>query len=341
MRTHLQGLLETRLKLEHQDAKGQGNLSPVSRPVFITGMPRSGSTFLHELLMQEHALRAPCVWEVLSATTASRPDRGWSDSRVWRTALCLWFFRLLVPGADTVYPMRARTPQECVAIHSHTFLSEEFNSSCFIPSYANFLRSTDLSPAYAWQKRFLQRLQCNRPEARWVLKSPDHARSMEALFAVFPDALVIHTHRNPLESLRSTIHLTEVLRRLYARPQNLETLAECEAQNLAFGAARIMQFRDNHPELANHFVDVNYSELAANPLATVRRVLRHFDIPLPTEAVRRIERMSRCRSAYKGRRAARSLTDMGLDMGSCKSLFSDYCRRFGISFGRAGVNQAQ
>ena len=81
------------------------------------------------------------------------------DPRVRKAEACLWWFRRLAPGADAVYPMRARTPHECVAIHSYTLLSEEFALMCPIPSYEAFLRTANLGPAYGWQKRFLQHLQ--------------------------------------------------------------------------------------------------------------------------------------------------------------------------------------
>lgn len=340
MRIHLQGILDARLKVARlygaQDKALEA--SPILPPIFITGMPRSGSTFLHELLAQDSTLRAPRVWEVMSPADAVPPDRGWRDTRVWRAAWCLWWFRRLAPGADAVYPMRARTPHECVAVQSYTLLSEEFVSTCRIPSYETFLRSADLRPAYAWQKRFLQLLQSQRPGTRWVLKSPDHVRGLEALFSVFPDALIIQTHRNPLESLRSSIQLTEVLHTLYGRPRNRDELARHEAQNLAWSMDRLIQFRDQHPELAARFVDVNYSELAEDPLRVVRLIYAHFDLPLPDDSFARMQQLARNRSAYKGHRSAPTLAEVGLNPRAQLRLFGEYCRRFGISGGAAGVN---
>jgi hypothetical protein len=331
MRIHLHGLLAGRLRLAaRRHTRVHDSQTPSAPPIFITGMPRSGSTFLHELIVQDPALRAPRVWEVLSATSATRPDRGRLDWRVWRAALYLWLFRRLAPLADDVYPLRARTPQECVAMHSFTFLSEEFISTCHVPSYEAFLRSTDLRPAYAWERNFLELLQAGRSQARWVLKSPDHVRGLDALFAVFPDALVVQTHRSPLESLRSAIQLTEVLRGLYGRPQSRDRLAERETQNMVWSVERVIQFRDQHPELANRFVDVGYSELAADPLKVARRVFRQFEMPLSGDTLRRMEQMARSRSAYKGRRTAPTLAEMGVDPPAHQRLFTEYCRRFGI-----------
>ncbi len=340
MKFHLQGLLTARLKMAARCESQSENFvnSPAPPPIFITGMPRSGSTFLHELLTQDPSLRAPRVWEVMSPAEADEPDRGWRDSRVWQAAWCLWWFRRLAPRADAVYPMRARTPHECVAIQSYTFLSEEFISTCHVPAYETFLRSTDLRPAYAWQKRFLNFLQSGRPPTRWILKSPDHVRGLEELFSVFPDALIIQTHRNPLESLRSSIQLTEVLHRLYARPQPREKLAEREARTLAWNVERVIQFRDEHPELASRFVDVNYSELTRDPVAVVRRVYRQFEMPLSEGTISNIQRIARGRSAYKGRRTAPTLVETGLDPRAQGKSFGEYCRRFGISGGPAGAS---
>lgn len=340
MKIHLQGILSTRLRLAGQLAQNEENpeASPELPPIFITGMPRSGSTFLHELLIQDSALRAPRVWEVISPATAAEPDRGWRDARVWRAAFCLWWFRRLAPKADAVYPMRARTPHECVAIQSYTLLSEEFISTCHVPTYEAFLRCADLSPAYLWEKRFLRLLQSRQPNARWVLKSPDHVRGLEALFSVFPDALVVQTHRNPLDSLRSSIHLTEVLQGLYGRPQSRELLADREAKNLSWNMRRLIRFRDEHPELANRFIDVNYSELSNDPLSVVRRIFRQFEMPLSNETLARMQQLARNRSAYKGRRMAPTLAEVKMNPRTQLILFGEYCRRFGIPGGPAGVN---
>jgi LPS sulfotransferase NodH len=343
MSIHLNGILEARLKLARQlDACAREPADPpAAPPIFITGMPRSGSTFLHELLVQDPALRAPCVWEVMAPADAAQPDRGWYDLRAWRAAWNLWWFRRLAPQADAVYPVRARTPQECVAIQSYTLLSEEFVSTCHVPAYEAFLRSADLRPAYLWQKRFLQFLHCNRPAARWVLKSPDHVRGLEALFSVFPDALVIQTHRNPLDSLRSSIQLIEVLHGLYERPQTREWLAERESHNLAWGVDRLMQFRGEHPELAKRFADVSYSDLAADPLRVVRRIYSQFEMPLTANTIERMRRLAGGRSAYRGRQTAPTLAEVGLDPLAQLKRFSEYCRIFGLSGASAGGNGGQ
>jgi hypothetical protein len=339
MRVHLRGLLETRLRLA-EVWRGQPEAmasSPIRRPVFITGMPRSGSTFLHELLAQDPDNRAPRVWEVMFPIPAAAPEQLARDPRVRKAAACLWWFRRLAPQADEVFPMRACTPHECVAIHSYTLLSEEFISSCRIPGYEAFLRAADLRPAYVWQRRFLQHLQLRSPARRWVLKSPDHVYGLEELFAVFPDAVVIQTHRNPLEVLKSSCQLTEVLQGLFARPGKREQLGARESRVLAESMERFMRFRDAHPKLADRFIDVTYTELVSDPLATVRRIYQGLDLPLTEAAVERMRGLVSARSRYQNRHAAARLAELGLHVPAEARRFEQYCSRFGVPWQQAGL----
>jgi hypothetical protein len=114
-------------------------------------------------------------------------------------------------------------------------------------------------------------------------------------------------------------------------------MAENEVISLAATIERVIRFRDNNPELRDRFIDVNYSELVAAPLKVVHRISSRFGIPLSTTANASIEQLARSRSPYKGRRTAQAL-EPGLSLRSQLSLFKEYCHRFGIPSGLAGVN---
>jgi hypothetical protein len=333
MHLHLRDLLETRLRLAalwHGKTEALA-ASPIERPIFITGMPRSGSTFLHELLAEDPVNRAPRVWEVMFPIRESGARPRWRDVRIARAAACLWWFRRLAPKVDAVYPMRSCTPHECVAIHSYSFSSEEFISTCEVPSYETFLRNSDLRPAYAWERRLLQHLQVGCPTRRWVLKSPDHAHSLEELFAIFPDALIVQTHRNPLEVLNSSCQLAQVLRRLYGKPGNHEEVMAHESKVLADGLRRLIRFRDAHPELDDRFVDVTYNDVVADPLAVIRRVYQQFRLPLSQVAADRMRRLAGARTRYPKPRAGGALRELGSHAAAELVRFEQYCARFGIS----------
>jgi len=254
---------------------------------------------------------------------------GRSDLRAMRAATRLWCFRRLAPGADSVHPLRASTPQECVAIQSYTLLSEEFVATCNVPSYEAFLHSTDLRPAYSWQRRFLQYLQ-SRDQTRWILKSPDHVYSLEELFAVFPDAVVIQTHRNPLKVLRSSTQLVAVLHGLFARRIDAERIARREARVMADAIDRSTRFRDTHPELAHRFIDVRYTELVADPLAVVWQIYHQLQIDLTDCAAERMRRLAASRSRYPKKLGSPALAELGLDVLAEARRFERYCFRFRV-----------
>lgn len=341
IRIHLLDLLKTRLRLV-AFWKAQAENSEVARiekPVFIVGMPRSGSTFLHELLAESPEHRAPRVWEVMYPVALGRETPSDPGRRIRKTALCLWWFRRLAPRADAVYPMRAMTPHECVAIHSYTFLSEEFIATCRIPAYEAFLRRTDLTPAYTFQKRFLQHLQLDRPGQRWVLKSPDHVHGLEELFAIFPDAVIVQTHRNPLEVIKSSADLTQVLRGLYGPSGDPEEIRAREARLLGEGTERFLQFRDSHPELSDRFIDVRYTDLISSPAATVEQICENIKSPLTEQARERIRQLALSRSRYGGHRASEERTKLRLATAADTRRFERYCSRYGLPFQEAGLHQ--
>ena len=170
-----------------------------------------------------------------------------------------------------------------------------------------------------------------------MLKSPDHVYGLEAIFAAFPDAVVIQTHRNPLAVLKSSCQLTEVLQGLFTRPGNREQLGAHESRVLAESMERFMQFRDAHPELADRFLDVTYTDLVADPLATVRRIYRGLDIPLTEVAAERMRHLVSARSRYQNRHTAAKLAELGLPVRSQARRFEQYCARFGVPWQQAGL----
>jgi hypothetical protein len=229
--------------------------------------------------------------------------------------------------------MRARTPHECVAIHSYALMSEEFVSTGRIPTYEAFLHAADLGPVYHWQKLFLQYLQLGCPKSRWVLKSPDHVYGMDKLLTVFPDAAIIQMHRNPVDVLRSQIQLTQVLEAIYARPVAPDRLGISEARKVKQISDYITRFRDAHCDAAEKFIDITYRELVSDPVSdpmeVVQRIYERLDIPLT--ARRRTDGAARC-SAFALPEACYQ-SDIGIFRTrprGRRERFAGYCSRFGI-----------
>lgn len=157
--------------------------APVERPIIITGMPRSGTTFLHRLLAEDPENRSPAVWETVYPLPRRADDPP--ARRIATVRRQLAAFARMAPGFAAVHPIDGVAPQECTEITAHAFRSFRFETTHHVPGYRTWLRAADHVPAYRFHRRFLQHLQHTDGGARrWVLKCPDHVFTLAALEAL-------------------------------------------------------------------------------------------------------------------------------------------------------------
>jgi hypothetical protein len=324
-------LLAHRLRL-HEDRRRHPRIAEqeIRRPLFIVGLPRTGSTLLHHLLAQDPASRVAQAWEVMAPSPP--PDTGGrgTDSRIDQAERDLRWFDRLVPAFKAVHPLGARLPLECMAITSHAFLSQRFHTMYRVPTYQAWLGRQDQRPAYEFHRRFLQHLQWRTPARRWVLKAPSHAHGIEALFETYPDALVVQTHRDPGAVLASVASLTAVLRAAFSDRVDLREIGFEVIQHWSDGLERLLQIRGDRRVAAGQFLDVRYRELVEDPLATVRRLYDHFDLPLSAAAEEAMRRHLAENPKDKHGRHAYSLSAFGLDPADIGHRFKTYTEYFGI-----------
>jgi hypothetical protein len=207
-RKRIVGLLETRLRIvDHRTRHPEVADEQISKPLFVLGLPRTGTTVLYGMLASNPAMRSPSSWEV--ARPFPPPTSTEDPARIAAMDKDFAGFLKVAPGLDAIHPLGSRLPQECLALQAPQFLSYEFPTTFAVPSYWAWLREQDLSPAYEFEKVFLQHLQSRHRGDRWILKTPGHLLWLDTLLAVFPDALLVHTHRDPtavLASVSSLMH---------------------------------------------------------------------------------------------------------------------------------------
>ena len=262
---------------------------PIERPIVITGLPRSGTTFLHRLMLTDPANRAPRVWE----TIYPYPGAG-ADRRQVRVAAQLRAFEHLAPDFRSLHPLDANSPQECSEITAHVFRSLRFDTNYQIPTYRAWL-DADVErhlPAYRFHKRFLQHLQsqdrATGAAGRWVLKCPEHLFALRAIRTVYPDARLVFVHRDPVRVLLSQTRLTEVLRQPFTRRLDHDRIGQDESARWLAGARRMVEVGDD-AGLPDPVCHVHHMDLIADPVATVDAVYRHFGEALPVSAAAGIE----------------------------------------------------
>ena len=240
-----------------------------------------------------------------------------------------WFHRLN-PEFRKIHPIGARLPEECLIITSHSFRSFQFQTSHRVPSYQSWLEESDLRPSYEEHRRFLQHLQWRCPTERWVVKAPAHLYGIAALLAVYPDAGIILTHRDPVEVVPSMASLHAVLRSTFSDTVDPVEVGVEVTRRWAEGIERALRVRDSIPDSASRFFDVRYADLVRDPFATVRGIYAHFDLPFTPAAEQRMRRFLAANPKDKHGAHRYSLEQFGLDADAARARFRAYRERFGV-----------
>jgi hypothetical protein len=301
----------------------------IRRPLFITGLPRSGTTFLHALLAQDPDHRAPQVWEVMHPSPPPEAASYARDRRITTTARELKWIDILMPDFKTVHLIDARLPQECIAITNHDFRSYTFESMYHVPSYRAWHDVQDKRPEYEFHRHFLQHLQWRTPGKRWVLKAPSHLLALDGLLQVYPDAGIILTHRDPLKVLPSCASFTEVLRRAFSDCVDKVSLAQEVRQRWEEGAGLAVKYRQM-PGVQKQFFDVRYPDLVRDPMSMVQRLYEHFNLGLTPAAEGAMQQFLRANPKNKGGVHRYSLEEFGLNPAEERRRFQFYLDFFGL-----------
>ncbi len=273
----LGNLLQLQQRFKQQPALANQH---INAPIFITGLPRSGSTFLHRLLAQDPANRVPRHHQVIHPFNSDSARRA-------RHELAL--LSVISPRLSAVHPMNAQTPQECTEIFSNNFASLRFDTTHRVPEYCQWLDARGSRDAYALHRRFLQYWQHGETTAVcWILKSPDHVFTLDDLLAVYPGARLVFTHRDPRAVLPSVANLTVLLRRLFSRAVDPREIGQQVLTRWRDGAERMME-ADHRLRDSGRLLHLCYEDLVNHPMTAVERIYRTFERPLSDAARSRMQ----------------------------------------------------
>lgn len=303
----------------------------ILRPLFITGLPRSGSTFLHTLLAQDPRCRTPQIWEVMYPYPSPETATYDSDPRIGLTEQQLKWLDVLMPEFEKYHMIHARYPQECIAITDHSFLSYVFESMYYVSSYRQWHDQQDKRPAYAFHRLFLQYLQWRCPGTHWVLKAPSHLMALDALLAVYPDANIVVTHRDPLKVLPSCSSLAQVLRAPFTNQLHRDAIGSEVSKRWEESTRDAMRVRQEHQSKQKNFHDVFYPDLMKNPMAVVRGIYENFGRELSRDAEEAMQRFVERNPKDKNGAHRYTLEAFGLDRDIERHKFQFYTDYYGIA----------
>jgi hypothetical protein len=305
---------------------------PITRPIFIVGQPRTGTTILFDLLAQDPDLRPPLTWEVDNPHPLPRPQTYATDPRIADTQASIEMSEQIVPGLLAFHPMGALLGQECVRITAGQFCSMIFSVQYRLPTYYRWLLyEADYQPVYRYHRTFLQHLQSGVPggACSWLLKSPAHLWQLDALLAEYPDALIVQTHRDPLNVISSISALTHHLRRLASDDSSITDCAGQSCEEIVVGLERGMTLRDSPALAGKEIVDVQFADFISDPFATIRGLYAELGRELSPVAE---ANMRAHLAAHPGDGGGSRYTwaDTGLDAGLVREQVGEYQQRFGV-----------
>ncbi|MDO7836681.1 sulfotransferase [Sphingobium sp. HBC34] len=303
----------------------------IEAPIFIVGLPRSGTTFLQQLLAQHPALRAVPFWENLAPLPQHDPAIRPPDDAplIAQAERNVEGLRRFAPGLLALHQVAAEEPEEEIYLLGPGFASTVYEWVYILPSFGRWYASADHSAGYRHFRQILQTLQWMRGGGRrWLLKAPQHMEQLGPLRAAFPDAVIVETLRDPLTAAASLANLCCYGQRLRTdRPDPLATGAAAEAMIGRLVEAYVRDRPDNDP----HFISVPFADLMGDPLPLAARVLAAAGVPMTDEA-------RAAMAAYvadNGRKDRVPVNygpaDFGIDIPRLRARLDGYYARFGLT----------
>ncbi len=291
----------------------------IEAPLVITGPPRSGTSILFELLALDPNARAPLSWEVMHPV----PFGGASEAACLAMAECEQeFWSDVQPEFATIHELRSDLPVECVTITLPGFSGGHWSMIANIPGWEpDYLATMD------YHRALLQTLQYGGPARNWVLKTPLYLVFIDLLFATYPDAWVVHTHRDPLKTEPSSLSTLGTVR--WERSDEVE-LPEVGGVGLGDMMILLAQ-RRAAGELPDRIVDSHFIELMADPVAAVEKLYGQMNRPFLAEHAAAIRRYVDAKPKGKFGKHKYSLEEWGLDPAKLREKMRPYTDHYGVA----------
>ena len=360
----IMGILETRGRLLEEFAKEEKEISNESLstadfvdPIFIVGLPRTGTTLLSRLLALDPANRAPMLWEYMSPVpkppcppplnaSASDLEAYHQETKV-RVAEEQWKldqYKSLAPGLDAMHPLEATTPEECIIIMNYVMDSEQVAVTYPIHEYMQWLLKLDSHvKALKWNRRVLRHLQRDDPHGprQWVVKTPYYLAMMDDIRKVFPNAKIIHTHRDPAQSILSVSSVVAKLHGIVTNDIDLNRIGSRQAEIHEVMVEKALKVRKQWAEEAEQdgeaesncgfrVLDMHLEDLQKDPIGTVNNIYKGlFGAELSPEAAGLMKNWLKENPRTKHGTHRPTMQEFGLEGRMNSDIYEAYRRAFG------------
>jgi hypothetical protein len=302
----------------------------IRRPLFILGLPRTGTTLLYGLLAEDPSNRAPLSWEFDDPCPPAETETYHTDPRIDRTQKRFDQVEQLAPGFQAIHPVGALMPQECIVPTASEFMSIRFQMSFDVSCYDEWLMQQDMTATYEHHRRFLQHMQSRHMAERWILKSPGHLGPIDSLFATYPDAIVVQAHRDPIRVIPSVANLEYTMRLVSSDDVDPVRVGRQMIHVWSTLLEQGMEARARAPERERQILDLSMREIVGDPIGCVEKIYRTFELELSQEARERMQRYLELHPKNEFGVHHYSLEAFGLEEEVVSAAFKGYRERFGI-----------
>jgi hypothetical protein len=327
----LLGLLQNRLRAEALFRRHPEILEQELKPLLVvTGLQRTGTTFLHRLLAADPAAYSLLSWEALNPAPLDRKNEQQKRIAIARTSTRV--LRYMAPEFFAIHPVEHRAPEEEILLLDMSFLSTVPEATMLLPEYSAWLERQDQAPAYRTMKKLLLLLQWQKGpgHTHWVLKSPHHMEWLEVLTQVYPGARIVHTHRDPLRNLASFLSMAYHAMHIFSAAVTPLEVGAFWTRKVTRMVERAMAFRER--EGAGPITDVLYRDLVKEPTIAIERIYADASMLLAGEARRSMqEQRERNRQHHYGVHHYQ-LEDFGVDRSRADAGFARYRAHFQLPY---------
>lgn len=306
---------------------------PIHKPLVVTGMMRTGTTVLYNLLAVQKGSRAPRLWELWApAQPAEKVPEGGLDPRIMMAQFRTQGIDNLLPEFKTIHAMEALAPEECTFLFMEDFCTDSWIVSGEKPAYTEWFNRQDIGMFYRHHRTVLSYLDSfDSPSSHWVLKSPYHIWHLRELFDTYPDVNVVMTHRRPTEVIASMISLLTCPQRAFIPNYDpLPTARHILQQVGALTKASLVTRKEIEKSgRKGQILDVSYRDVMANPAAVVKSIYQHFEYPMSSSLEEDVYAHLAAHPKDKAGAHKYSLEQYGLTPQDVETELAEYIDAFG------------
>jgi len=317
--------------LEDRRANPEISQEKIVAPVVVVGMPRTGSTILHDILAQDPDSRAPLTWETMFPSPPPTPETFDNDPRIEACDATFPGVDAQIPAFKAMHPMGARLSQECVTTMADTMVSPLFHNQFRVPTYQNWVdEEADFAKVYEFHEWQLQHLGWKVMRGRWVLKTGAHMWGLAYLLERYPDARIVFTHRDPVKSMTSYASLTSLVRTMGSDDVDPVEIAEDWTARIKRVLELSIKVRDeeNHPQA--QFFEMHFQEFVHDQFAVVEKIYDSLGLEMTGIAADRMKAFIADNPKGKHGIHRYSPEEYGVVPEKIHESFRPYMERFGL-----------